>query len=140
MFASAPDESAAVPGRAKTARTRIMHLLDLIEVVGSLLILAAFAGLQTHRVGPASLGYLILNLAGSAVLAGIALVQRSWGFLLLEGTWAIVSLISLLAIMVRPRRGDPAAHGKAAGPHAVTAAPRDHVSVTDGTSEDRHGR
>lgn len=66
------------------------------------MILAAFAAAQLGRLDLRSRTYLILNLAGSAVLAVIALDQRSWGFLLLEGTWAIVSGLSLL-------RGAPAA-------------------------------
>ncbi|MEV6965344.1 hypothetical protein AB0M47_09530 [Hamadaea sp. NPDC051192] len=79
-----------------------MTLLDFIEIAGSLMILAAFAAAQLGRLDLRSRTYLILNLAGSAVLAVIALDQRSWGFLLLEGTWAIVSGLSLL-------RGSPAA-------------------------------
>ncbi|MEV0268959.1 hypothetical protein AB0H43_09305 [Hamadaea sp. NPDC050747] len=73
-----------------------MTLLDFIEVGGSLLILAAFAAAQAGRLDLRSRTYLLLNLAGSGVLAVIALDQRSWGFLLLEGTWAIVSALSLL--------------------------------------------
>jgi len=83
-----------------------MTLLDLIEIGGSLLILAAFAAAQTGRLDGRSLPYLVLNLVGSAVLAVIALDHRSWGFLLLEGTWAIVSAISLMT--VSRRRAGPA--------------------------------
>jgi hypothetical protein len=39
--------------------------------------------------------YLILNLAGSAVLAADAAAGSQWGFLLLEGEWAVVSLVGL---------------------------------------------
>jgi len=45
--------------------------------------------------------YLILNLAGSAVLAVIAFVDERWGFLLLEGTWSIVSAVSLISVVRR---------------------------------------
>ncbi|MBF9132999.1 hypothetical protein I0C86_29160 [Plantactinospora sp. S1510] len=73
-----------------------MTPVDLIEVGGSLLILSAFAAAQTHRLSPHSVRYLLLNIVGSAVLAVIALLHQSWGFLLLEGSWAIISTVSLL--------------------------------------------
>lgn len=84
-----------------------MHLIDLIEIGGSLLILSAFAGAQMGRLDGRSLPYLLLNLAGSAILAVIALADRSWGFLLLEGTWAVVSAISLVSVLRRRATGPP---------------------------------
>jgi hypothetical protein len=39
--------------------------------------------------------YLVLNLLGSGLLAVLAAAGAQWGFLLLEGTWALVSLLSL---------------------------------------------
>lgn len=62
-----------------------------IQVVGALLILAAFAAVQFERMRPDSRLYLTLNLAGSAILAVLALAAEQWGFVLLEGVWAIVS-------------------------------------------------
>lgn len=80
-----------------------MTLIDFVEIGGSLLILSAFAAAQLGRLDLRSVPYLTLNLAGSAVLAVIALGHRSWGFLLLEGTWAIVSAISLVGVLRRPQ-------------------------------------
>jgi hypothetical protein len=79
-----------------------MHRIDLVEIAGSLLILAAFAAGQTRRLRQDSRTALSLNLVGSATLAVIAFSQRSWGFLLLEGIWALVSFTSLTAALLRP--------------------------------------
>ena len=81
---------------------------QLIQIGGALLILAAFIAAQTGRVNPRSRAYLLLNLAGSAVLAYDALHGREWGFLLLEAVWAIVSAWGLL--QVTRGRAPAAAH------------------------------
>jgi hypothetical protein len=64
---------------------------QLIQIVGALLILVAFGAVQFDRMRPDSGLYLALNLAGSAILAVLALAAAQWGFVLLEGVWAIVS-------------------------------------------------
>jgi hypothetical protein len=51
----------------------------------------AFALAQAGRLDQRSPRYLVLNLAGSAVLAVDAWLGRQRGFLLLEGAWAVVS-------------------------------------------------
>jgi hypothetical protein len=68
---------------------------QLVQIVGAILILVAFAGAQAGRLDQRSLVYLILNLIGSAILAVLAAVESQLGFLLLEGVWAIVSAWSL---------------------------------------------
>jgi hypothetical protein len=70
---------------------------QLIQIVGSLLVLAGFALAQRGVLTQRSLIYLTLNLIGSGVLAVEAILERQWGFLLLEGVWAVVSAISLAA-------------------------------------------
>jgi membrane-bound ClpP family serine protease len=78
---------------------------QVIQVVGALLILVAFTAVQLRRMRPDSRLYLVLNLVGSAILAVLALVGSQWGFLLLEGVWAIVSAWGLAAA---PRTRSPA--------------------------------
>jgi hypothetical protein len=71
---------------------------QVIQIVGALLILAAFAAVQFERMRPDSRLYLALNLAGSAILAVLAVAASQWGFVLLEGVWAIVSAWGLLRL------------------------------------------
>ena len=77
-------------------------MLALLQLVGALLVLAGFTLAQLGRLDPQSIPYLVVNLVGSAILAALALEERQWGFLLLEGVWALVSLAGLVG-RLRPR-------------------------------------
>jgi hypothetical protein len=71
---------------------------QLVQVFGSLLILAAFGAAQRGVLDQSSRTYLSLNLIGSAILAVLAAHERQWGFLLLEASWAVVSAWGLLGV------------------------------------------
>jgi hypothetical protein len=71
-------------------------MIQIVSIVGSLMILAAYAANQTGRWTATRLEYMVLNLAGAAVLAVVAAVEEQWGFLLLEGVWASVSAYALV--------------------------------------------
>ena len=71
---------------------------QVIQIAGALLILAAFAGIQFGWMRPEARLYLTLNLAGSAILAVLAVLAAQWGFVLLEGVWAVVSAWGLLRV------------------------------------------
>ena len=75
----------------------------VIQIVGSLLVLVGFALSQWHVIDVTSRRYLVVNAAGSGALAVDAVIEAQWGFLLLEGVWSIVSIISLVASL-RGRR------------------------------------
>jgi hypothetical protein len=69
---------------------------DVVQVVGALLVLACFLLAQFGRIDPSRYHYLLPNLAGSGVLAATAVISREWGFVFLEGTWALVSAWGLV--------------------------------------------
>ena len=64
---------------------------QVIQIVGALLILTAFAAVQLERMRSDSRLYLTLNLVGSVILAVLALLGAQWGFVLLESVWAVFS-------------------------------------------------
>lgn len=74
---------------------------SLVQILGALLVLAAFALVQARVLTPEARSYLVSNLVGGSVLAVDAYIGRQWGFLLLEGVWAI---IAALGLVTRARR------------------------------------
>ncbi|MEA2443985.1 MAG: hypothetical protein QOJ12_1277 [Thermoleophilales bacterium] len=81
-------------------------MVQVVQVVGAVLILVAFAAAQFGRLDVTAKSYLWLNLIGSIILAALAWHERQWGFVLLETVWSIVSAWSLL----RPRAPHAPAH------------------------------
>lgn len=70
--------------------------IEIVQVIGALLILVAFVLLQAGRVKPNAKSYLILNLLGAVILTTTAILERQPGFILLEGIWALVTVISIV--------------------------------------------
>ena len=71
----------------------------MISVLGSLLVLIAYAANQLGLLRVSSVLYSLFNLAGSGILSVIAVVEGQWGFLLLEGVWALISLAALIRLL-----------------------------------------
>ncbi|HEY6751277.1 MAG TPA: hypothetical protein VI027_08125 [Rubrobacteraceae bacterium] len=84
-------------------------MLQVISVLGALAILGAFAANLFGWIQPFNLWYSVANFLGSAVLTVVAVVDQQLGFLLLEGTWALVSLWGIFAAP-RGRQAPPGAH------------------------------
>lgn len=76
--------------------------LQLVSLAGAVLILLAYGLSQTGRLGPHDSAYMVMNLVGAALLTWVAVVDRRAGFIVLEGTWAILSLVPLVRGRRRP--------------------------------------
>jgi hypothetical protein len=70
-----------------------MRLLDqIVSLAGAALILAAYVALQRGWLPRESRAYNALNFVGSALLTYVAVRDRRIGFIILEASWALLSL------------------------------------------------
>ena len=69
---------------------------QVVQIIGALMILAGFILTQGNLLDANSCLYLVLNLVGATILAVLAFQAQRWGFVLLEGVWALVALVSLI--------------------------------------------
>ncbi len=67
-----------------------------LQFVGSLGILVPFALLQFRRTTTHSWLYLLGNFAGAVILTWLALIECQWGFVILQGVWALTALSGLV--------------------------------------------
>jgi hypothetical protein len=69
---------------------------QIASFAGALLILVAYAGQQMGWMDSRKPAYNLLNAAGSAILAYIAFHPFQVGFVVLEVTWALISVYALV--------------------------------------------
>ena len=76
-----------------------MDVLQLVGLAGAAMILVAYVGHQMRRMDSSGTLYNVLNAIGSGILTYVALRPFQAGFVVLEGTWAVVSVYALVRIL-----------------------------------------
>ncbi len=87
-----------------------VDLIQVVSIVGAIIILLAYSAGQAGWMRVEQPIYSVLNFVGSVVLFYVAIVNLQYGFILMEGVWAAISLSALLRRSgPRPERADPQA-------------------------------
>jgi hypothetical protein len=94
---------AALPEKRPTRGDVTTMLQQGVSIFGALVILVAFACNQAGLWRPDNIAYQALNLCGSTLLTLVGLRDNQAGFVLLEGSWALISLVGLVRILGRGR-------------------------------------
>jgi len=69
--------------------------LQIVSFLGALMILVAYAGHQMKWMNSGGAWYNLLNFFGSSFLGYVAFFPFKIGFVILEITWALISLWAL---------------------------------------------
>ena len=73
-----------------------MEKVDWIGFIGVLLILSAYILNINGKLDKSSLVFILLNLAGASLACLASVLMNYLPFIILEGVWALASLISLI--------------------------------------------
>lgn len=69
---------------------------QLISLLGAAMMLVAYAGQQLKKLQPDKFLYILLNLIGAIILTVVAYRVRQTGLTLVEGSWAVISALSMI--------------------------------------------
>lgn len=86
-----------------------MNLIVGLEFIGALGILVPFALFQIGRTSQHGLFYLVANAFGALLLTVVAYIGHQWGFVILQGVWAIAACYGIVGWM--RRRPEPGQGG-----------------------------
>ena len=71
-------------------------LLQILSMVGALMVLVAYAMIQSGVWRELDAGYLALNIVGSLLLGLVAIADQRLGFIFLEFAWAGLGLVGVV--------------------------------------------
>jgi drug/metabolite transporter (DMT)-like permease len=69
---------------------------QVVAIIGAVMVLGAYFAYQRGWMGKEDRLYSVLNAVGAALLTWVAVVDQRWGFVLLEGTWSLLSIPPIL--------------------------------------------
>ena len=72
---------------------------QVVSIVGAVMILSAYAAAQMKRLRAETVAYQSLNFAGGTCLCIVAIAAQQYGFIILEGTWAVLSAWGLWRVV-----------------------------------------
>lgn len=70
-------------------------VLQILSVIGALMVLSAYALIQSGIWRELDPGYLGLNIVGSLLLGVVAIADQRVGFILLEFAWAALGFVGV---------------------------------------------
>ena len=73
-----------------------MTLTDWIGFGGVAILLLAFLLTITKQLSTNHLAYILMNLTGAGIACFASVLLNYWPFIILEGAWALISLITLI--------------------------------------------
>jgi hypothetical protein len=76
---------------------------QLVSIVGAVVILSAYGAQQMKKLHAESVAYQLMNFIGGTCLCVAAVAAQQYGFIILEGTWAVLSAWGLWRVAVIPR-------------------------------------
>jgi len=80
-----------------------MNTNDIIGTIGVGLILIAYFLNIFSLIKKDGVLFFVLNIIGASIACYASVLISFWPFIILEGTWAIVSVIGLLKIIKKPQ-------------------------------------
>ncbi|MEK8179125.1 hypothetical protein WMW71_02120 [Flavobacterium buctense] len=80
-----------------------MNTNDIIGTIGVGLILIAYFLNIFSWIKKDGVLFFVLNIIGASIACYASVLIRFWPFIILEGTWAIVSVIGLLKTIKKPQ-------------------------------------
>ena len=78
---------------------------DLIGSIGVAMLLGAFALNLLGKIPREGVSYALLNIVGAGLATIASWLITYWPFIVLEGTWCVVSIFALQRALVKPQPG-----------------------------------
>lgn len=76
-------------------------VLQVVQIIGALGIVGAFAAAQFRLVQVHDLSYLLTNIVSAGALTATAVINSQYGFVISNGFWVLVAAVGLLDLVRR---------------------------------------